>query len=146
MFEKVNIYLQTNKLCRKINLHYGIVFKVVMDIWLITGTLLQIGFGYIMISVVRNRNRKNIVDRNPKFWKIAMLITESWGWLLIVLSAGYLFIYIVLYILSRWFHSCMVSIFNSFLVIVKNIFVCKILLCWEHNFWQQIYLAFTECA
>ncbi len=71
-----------------------------MDIWLIIGILLQIGFGYIMVSVVRNRRRKNIVDRNPKFWKTAMLITESWGWLLIVLSAGYLFIYIALYILS----------------------------------------------
>jgi hypothetical protein len=30
-----------------------------------------------------------------------MFITEAWGWLMIVLSTGYLLIYVVLYFLSR---------------------------------------------
>ncbi len=72
-----------------------------MDIGLIIVILLQFGLGFAMVTVVRKRRRKNIIDRHPNFWKIAMFITEIWGWLIMVFSTGYLLIYLVSFLRSR---------------------------------------------
>lgn len=70
-----------------------------MDIGLIISILLQIGLGFAL--VIASTKKKNYIERHPTLWKIAIYVGLFFGWAIIVLSTGYLLIYLALFILSR---------------------------------------------
>jgi hypothetical protein len=72
-----------------------------MDIGLIISIVLQIGLGSALVIAVRKRKKKNYAERHPILWKIGMYATLILGWLMIVLSIGYLLIHVILFLLSR---------------------------------------------
>jgi hypothetical protein len=65
-----------------------------MDIGIIISTLLQIGFGAVMVILIGNRIKKTYTGRHPRFWKTGAYVGLIWGWIMIVLSTYNLLVYL----------------------------------------------------
>ena len=65
-----------------------------MDSWIIISRLLQIGFGAVMVVVGSRARKKAYTGHRPGLWKTGVYVCLIWGWMMIVLSAYNLFVYL----------------------------------------------------